>query len=648
MLKLTYLLFLILICNSFAYAQTIWRIGENNNASSDLALGPSDYKKFLSKDFGFEDRYFLVGKSVPTADFPYVLPGPDDTWGGTWGTSGWRTHEVNILFGIKELPSQGKWKLVVDLMDSHPKKSLLKVNVNAQQNKYLLKGGAEASLTGANAAAVERIIEIPINDQVIKKGGNCVTITVLEGSWVVFDQVRLEGPNGVVLTVDDQVFIRSVEPAGYELQNGKNRIQPLLVDVEHLSGSPLLEVELDGKSIYKSTLDSARYQLEVPMASVLKSKESRYRILVNGKEAQSGSVHRFPQKIQTLADYVDTRIGTAHSRWMIAPGPWMPFSMVKLSPDNQNIGWQAGYQPTFETMGCFSHIHEWTMGGLGMMPTNGPLQTKVGDQFDPDGGYRSRIDKTTEEAPLGFYKIYMPDTKIWAEVSATTRCSFQRYTFPKETDGRVMIDLHVQAEYDYLLNAVEITQVGNNRIEGKSHQLSPRPTVWSNDADQEYTVHFVIEFDQPIKKMGGWLNDQLTESTTIKGENLKDAGAWVEFDTKNSDIVQVRSGISLVSVDNAKENLSKEITEPFGWNYKSVVENQMKVWDSYLSRIEITTDNRLEKIRFYSNFYRSLCRNTWSDINGEWIAPDETKQKFSNPDHLALGCDAFWNTFWNL
>jgi predicted alpha-1,2-mannosidase len=44
-----------------------------------------------------------------------------------------------------------------------------------------------------------------------------------------------------------------------------------------------------------------------------------------------------------------------------------------------------------------------------------------------------------------------------------------------------------------------------------------------------------------------------------------------------------------------------------------------------------------------------LCsRNTWSDQNGEWIAAEMSKQKLNNPDHLALGCDAFWNTFWNL
>jgi len=410
----------------------------------------------------------------------------------------------------------------------------------------------------------------------------------------------------------------------------------------------VLEVELDGKKIFETSLDTARYQFEVPMPAVSKRKESTYRILVNGKEAETGTVSRSAAKLQTPAGYVDTRIGTAHSRWMIAPGPWMPFSMVKLSPDNQNTGWQAGYQPSFETIGCFSHIHEWTMGGLGMMPTNGELQIRVGDQFEPESGYRARIDKSTEKAPLGYYQVYMPDTKIQAELTATTRCGFQRYTFPNNQDGRIMIDLHIPSEYNYLLPEVEVSQVSDYRIEGKSHQLSPRPGVWSNDADQEYTVHFVIEFDQPIKKAGGWVNGDLVQSGHIKGKDLKDAGFFVEFDTKKSRVVQARSGISLVSVENAGENLAKEITEPFGWDYNAVVENQLKVWDSYLSRVEITTHDRLEKVRFYNNFYRSLCRNTWSDVNGEWIAPDETRQHLSDPDHLALGCDAFWNTFWNL
>lgn len=643
------ILILSLLHAGHSTANTIWSIGQNNNSSADLALGPRDYKKFLSKDFGFEDRYFLVGRSTAASDFPYVLPGPDDTWGGTWGTSGWRTHEINILFALKSLPAKGQWKLVIDLVDSSPTKSLMKVGINEQQyEKFLLKGNSDGSLTATGAASPEKILEIPLRDGIIRKNGNVVTITVLEGSWVVFDQVRLEGPDGATLAVNNGAFIRSVKPASYELRQANKNIQPLLLDIEHLDGNPAIEVQLDGKTIHKATLESSRYQLEVAMPAVSKAATGKYAVLINGKEAESGSIQRSPQRLQTLADYVDTRIGTAHSRWMIAPGPWMPFSMVKMSPDNQNKGWQAGYQPTFETIGTFSHIHEWTMAGLGMMPTNGELQIKVGDEFDPDSGYRSRIDKATEEAPLGYYKVYMTDTKIWAEVTATERAGFQRYTFPKEKDGRVMIDLHVQGEYDYKLLDIEIRQVSDYRIEGSSHQISPRPTVWSDDADQEYTLHFVIEFDQPIKKIGGWLNNEVVDISKLKGKDLKEGGAFVEFDTKRAAVVQARSGISLVSVSNAGDNLEKEISKPFGWSYDAVVANQKKVWNNYLSRITIDSDDRLEKVRFYTNFFRSMCRNTWSDINGEWMAADETKHRFTNPDQVALGCDAFWNTFWNL
>ena len=89
---------------------------------------------------------------------------------------------------------------------------------------------------------------------------------------------------------------------------------------------------------------------------------------------------------------------------MIAPGPWMPFSMVKMSPDNQNAGWQAGYQPTYESVGTFSHIHEWTMAGLGIFASNGKLKTKIGDELKPGSGYRSGIDKKVKRHLLAIIK----------------------------------------------------------------------------------------------------------------------------------------------------------------------------------------------------------------------------------------------------
>ena len=375
---------------------------------------------------------------------------------------------------------------------------------------------------------------------------------------------------------------------------------------------------------------------------------SNYKVLADGKVVRSGIVVRAPQKLQTLASYVDTRMGTAHSRWMIAPGPWMPFSMVKMSPDNQRAGWQAGYDPSFESVGTFSHIHEWTLGGLGIFATNGKLKTSIGSEFVPGSGYRSQIDKKTEKAPVGSYEVMLKDYNIKAEVTATTRCGFERFTFPKDRDSaRVLIDLHIPAEYGYQLKDIEVKKVSDYRIEGFAHQFSPG--VWSQDASQDYTIYFVIEFDQPIKSAGNWLNDKHTDVAELVASEAKEAGLNVQFDAKQHPVVQVRSGISLVSLDNASNNLKTEITEPFGWNFDAVRENQINTWNDIFNRVKITSTNRQEKVRFYNSLYRSLCsRNTWSDTNGQWRGTDGKVKQLKNKDDVALGCDAFWNTFWNL
>lgn len=625
----------------------LFTIGCNDHSGAEFALGPSGYKDFLANDFGFEDRYFLYSSSKEKKDFPYVLPGPADTWGGTWNTAGWRTHEVNILFSLNKIPKNAEYILNVHLVDVSSKGSVAKININGTcQQRFNLSPGNDESLLGNASNAHHQVMQLHISDKDLKIGGNCINIAVLEGGWIIFDSVEFLGNKDTKITcVNEDAFVRNVNVADYEIVSEGNKYQPLLVDVEHLKGQPQISVLLDGTQIYSEKLDTSRYMLEVPMPSVKAPKRSKYEILVNGRKYIGGTISRAPQRIQKPADYVNTMIGSAHSRWMIAPGPWMPFSMVKLSPDNQNGGWQAGYQPTFETLGCMSHIHEWTMAGLGMMPTNGPLFTVVGDEARPDEGYRSRIDKLSEKAPLGYYRVHLTDTDILLEATATTRASFQRYTFPQDKDGRVMIDLQIPSEYGYRIDTCELKQVNDYRIEGFALQVSPR--VWSSDADQEYKLHFVIEFDRPIKKMGCWSDSGVINSNSLSSAETNLAGCFVEFDTTTSPTVKVRSGISLVSINNAALNLNEEITTPFGWDFEAVVDNQHNVWNDILERVEIKTSDRREKERFYTNLYRSMCRNTWSDVNGDWVAPDETVHHLQ-PGQVALGCDAFWNTFWNL
>ena len=76
----------------------IWSIGEKDGSANEFALAPDGFEDFKYQDFGFEDKFFVVGFHNEKEAIPYVLPGPVDTWGGTWSTSGWRSNQITILF----------------------------------------------------------------------------------------------------------------------------------------------------------------------------------------------------------------------------------------------------------------------------------------------------------------------------------------------------------------------------------------------------------------------------------------------------------------------------------------------------------------------------------------------------------------------
>ena len=46
-----------------AAGQTIWQIGKKDGTGNEFALAPTGYADFLQNDFGWEDKFFLVGYS---------------------------------------------------------------------------------------------------------------------------------------------------------------------------------------------------------------------------------------------------------------------------------------------------------------------------------------------------------------------------------------------------------------------------------------------------------------------------------------------------------------------------------------------------------------------------------------------------------
>lgn len=341
-------------------------------------------------------------------------------------------------------------------------------------------------------------------------------------------------------------------------------------------------------------------------------------------------------------DYVNMFTGTSNSRWMLGPYAGVPYGMVQLGPDNQESGWMAGYEYSMMNVTGFNHIHAWTMSGLMVMPSTQDFTKDNGASSKPyrgaTAGFHSRIFKESEKAAPGYYSCELYDAHCKAELTASTHCGFHKYTFNENKEARILLVLNIPTEYgnyykDYI-HAAEFIKTGNDVVEGSAK---------INAVTGEYTLYFTIQFNKPFKTMNGWYNDKIqTNINQIKGDN--DLGAYVTYSVKENESILMKVGLSLVDMEGARKNLLEELS-PFGWDFEAVVASAREKWNSLLSTIEVKgKEKNIEK--FYTNFYRSFAKQTWSDVDGRYTDPLYKIQQLPK-GNVMYGGDAFWNSFWN-
>ncbi|MDQ1256114.1 MAG: alpha-mannosidase [Candidatus Hydrogenedentes bacterium] len=172
-----------------ASAGTLWEIGVADNSCAEFALAPNGYANFA------EDGCYVVGFSEPGRDWPYVHPGPADAWAGG------RNHAFVVVFGAAGIPASGECVLRLDLVDSHgggPPK--LAVGVNGSPFEYSVPAGSGiGSITGDPSKGIEHIVQVTFPVSLLKEGGNEISVASTAGSWMLYDWVGLETPDGVQL-----------------------------------------------------------------------------------------------------------------------------------------------------------------------------------------------------------------------------------------------------------------------------------------------------------------------------------------------------------------------------------------------------------------------------------------------------------------
>ncbi|MGQ7871342.1 GH92 family glycosyl hydrolase [Sunxiuqinia sp. sy24] len=352
------------------------------------------------------------------------------------------------------------------------------------------------------------------------------------------------------------------------------------------------------------------------------------------------------QPICSPVDSVDVFIGTSNSRWMLGPYATCPFGMVQLGPDNQGssqeYNWMGGYEYAINSVDGFSHLHAWTMAGLRIMPTTADLVYKNRPTDSPykgaEAGYHSRILKESEMGSPGYYSVYLYDHEVKAEMAVTERSTIQRYVFPEKKESRILIDLLFPGEYAWSISDARITRVSDTELEGyaMSHAAG------FND----YKLCFVIQFSKAFDTFNGWNKDGLQRAiSSIEGKG--DVGAFVSWSTEKDEEIVVRTGISLVSTEQARLNLETEMAL-FGWSLEAVKEAGRTKWNELLSRIKVEGGTSEDRLKFYTNLYRVFAaKQSWNDVNGLYRDAAENIQELKYCENICGG-DAFWNSFWNI
>ncbi|MDX8048772.1 GH92 family glycosyl hydrolase [Lentzea sp. BCCO 10_0798] len=288
------------------------------------------------------------------------------------------------------------------------------------------------------------------------------------------------------------------------------------------------------------------------------------------------------------------------------PGASVPFGMVQVSPDT---GGQGGYDYKATSIYGFSQTHLsgvgcGVMGELPVMPTVGSV-----DNVDINA-YKSDFSHSDEAAQPGYYRVGLPRYGVNAELTATQRTGWQRYTFP--SSGAANVLFNTGRSNQTVLDS-EIHVVGDRTIEGRV-----RNGRFCAGKD-EHTVYFTATFDRPFASFGAWRG-------SVPTPGVRDAagtggnGAWVTFDATADRDVVLKLGLSYTGIEGARKNLAAEAPSH---DFDAAVAAAKDVWKKQLDAVRVSGGPRDRQVAFYTALYHSVLHpNLAGDVDGRYMGFD--------------------------
>lgn len=325
---------------------------------------------------------------------------------------------------------------------------------------------------------------------------------------------------------------------------------------------------------------------------------------------------------EKLTSYVNPLIGSGgHGHVFV--GAHVPFGMVQLGPTSVTTTWDwcSGYHQDENSVIGFSHTH---LSGTGIgdlfditvMPVTGEVNYARGILEDSISGLWSPADRTKEIAKPGYYAVPLTRYDINAEVTATARVGFHRYTYPESENAALVFDLENGGCWDESTET-SMQAEGNNRIVGYRYSKG-----WAKNQK----IYFAAEFSKPF------------DSFELHG--YKNMYGRASFTTTDNETIQLKVAISPVSIEGAKAAMAAEIPH---WDFDKVAQAADESWEKELGKIRIKGNSQVSETTFYTAMYHAMTAPVlFNDVNGDYRGADGN---IYNAEHNTYSVFSLWDTY---
>jgi predicted alpha-1,2-mannosidase len=330
--------------------------------------------------------------------------------------------------------------------------------------------------------------------------------------------------------------------------------------------------------------------------------------------------------------FVDPMIGTG-AEGHTFPGATTPFGMVQVSPDTQirpfkqSYKWAAGYRYEDTTILGFSHTHfsgagHSDLGDVLLMPISGDhVPLEPGDIERTQPGYRSHFSHAREKAEPGYYSVFLDDSAVLAELTASERVGVHRYTFASGAKRNILLDLR-SSIYNYPGKILwsRITIHADGTVTGMRETRG-----WAPGRQ----LYFAMRFSAPLKDHALYNKEEdpppyhgfktpgtsPEDTQSIQGRGLEGVFTFAPASAP----LMVKVAISPVSEDNAIANMEAEVP---AFDFDRVRARTQQLWRDQLARLELDAPPAMQKSLYTALYHSLMAPNTSTDVNGEYRGPD--------------------------